>query len=64
MELEIIRSKKDYATALQRFEQVFQAKMGTPESDEADVLALLIKNYEAAQFPIATPDTGNSIDKR
>ncbi|MEI8075821.1 MAG: hypothetical protein WCH78_13810 [Bacteroidota bacterium] len=60
----IINSKKDYDTALQRFEQVFQAKKGTPESDEADVLALLIKNYEDAQFAIATPDTGNSIDKR
>ena len=44
MALKIIRSKKDYSAALQRFELVFQAKTGTPESDEADVLALLIKN--------------------
>ena len=29
MALKIIRSKKDYAAALQRFEQVFQAKMYT-----------------------------------
>ena len=56
MALKIIRSKKDYATAMQRFEQVFQAKSGTPESDEADVLSLLIKNYEETQYPIDTPD--------
>jgi len=64
MALKIIRSKKDYATALQRFEQIFQAKIGTPESDEADVLALLIKKYEDSQFPIATPDPLAAIQYR
>ena len=64
MALKIIRSKKDYDSALQRFEQVFQAKMGTPESDEADVLALLIKNYEDAQFPIAIPEPLEAIRYR
>ncbi|MEI6088705.1 MAG: helix-turn-helix domain-containing protein [Bacteroidota bacterium] len=64
MVLKIIRSKKEYAVALQRFEQIFQAKMGTPESDEADVLALLIKNYEDNRFPIDTPDPLSAIQYR
>lgn len=64
MALKIIRSKKDYTAALQRFEQVFQAKVGTPESDEADVLALLIKNYEDAHYPIETPDPLAAIQYR
>lgn len=64
MALKIIRSKKDYTAALQRFEQVFQAKMGTPESDEADVLALLIKNYEDTHYPIDSPDPLAAIQYR
>lgn len=56
MALKIIRSKKDYTAALERFEKIFQAKKGTPESDEADVLALLIKSYEDVHYPIDTPD--------
>lgn len=64
MALKIIRSKKDYAAALERFEQIFQAKAGTPESDEADILALLIKNYEDAHYPIAIPDPLAAIQYR
>ncbi len=64
MALKIIRSKKDYAAALKRFEQVFQAKAGTPASDEADVLALLIKNYEDAHYPIRMPDPITAIRYR
>lgn len=56
MPLKIIRSKKDYTAALERFEQIFQAKTGIPESDEADVLALLIKNYEDIHYTINVPD--------
>ena len=37
MELKIIKTKKNYHTALQRFEKIFKAKNGTKESDEADV---------------------------
>lgn len=44
MALKIIKTKKDYQQALKRFEEIFQSKPGTKESDEADVLSLLIKN--------------------
>ncbi len=64
MILKIIRSKKDYTAALERFEQIFQAKAGTPESNEADVLALLIKNYEDIHYPVATPDPLAAIQYR
>ncbi len=46
MEAKKIETKKEYEAALERFEAVFQAVAGTPESDEADALALIIKNYE------------------
>jgi hypothetical protein len=40
MEIKILKTKKDYLNALARFEEIFQA---TKESEDADVLALLIK---------------------
>lgn len=52
MTYKILRSKKDYLTALARFEEIFQAKPGSRESDEADILSLLIKEYEEKQFVI------------
>ena len=55
MQRKIIKSKKDYLFALQRFEQILQAKAGTPENDEADVLSILIKTYEDQHFTINKP---------
>ena len=35
---------------------IFDAKIGTTESDEADVLGLLIDEYEKKHYPIEAPD--------
>ena len=56
MELKIIKSKKDYLNSLERFEEIFQAKAGSKESEEADVLALLIQQYEDKNYIIKAPD--------
>ncbi len=56
MRLKILKTKKDYQAALERFEDIFQAKPGTPESDEADVLSLLLKEYEKKYFVIQASD--------
>lgn len=64
MQLKKIRSKKDYNEALARFEAIFQAPNGTPESDEADVLALLIKDYEEQHYVIEAPDPIEAIKYR
>lgn len=47
-----IRNEEDYDKALLRLDEVFDAKAGTPESDEADVLAWLINEYESRTHPI------------
>jgi HTH-type transcriptional regulator/antitoxin HigA len=44
MPIKILKTKKEYQQSLERFEDIFQAKDGTAESDDADVLALLIKD--------------------
>ena len=57
MKFKIIKTKKDYLSALERFEEVFQAKADIPESDEADILGLLIKTYEDKHYIIDAPNT-------
>jgi len=64
MKLKIIKTKKDYQVALERFEKIFQAKPGSPESDEADVLSLLINEYEEKNFFIEVPNPIAAIKYR
>lgn len=64
MELKIIKTKKDYHAALERFEEVFSAKQGTKDSNEADILALLIENYENKHFVIEAPSPLEAIKYR
>ena len=43
---------------------IFDAKIGTPESDEADVLGLLINEYEKKYYPIDVPDPIEAVKIR
>ncbi len=64
MPLKILKTKKEYQISLERFENIFQAKAGTHESAEADVLALLIKDYEDRHFIIDAPSPIEAIKYR
>ncbi len=46
MNIKPIKSEQEYKSALSRLDEIFDALPGTPEGDEADILALLIENYE------------------
>ena len=46
MDIKPINSETDYQETLKRLDEIFDAKIGTKESDEADILALLIDDYE------------------
>lgn len=59
-----IRNEEDYDRALQRLNEVFDAKIGTPESEEADVLALLVDEYESNAHQIEAPDPIEAIKIR
>ncbi len=56
MEIKILKTETDYNQALKRLETIFSAEIGTIESDEADVLGLLIDEYEKKHYPIEAPD--------
>ena len=64
MKLKPIKTEQDYKNALKRLDEIFDAKIGTTESDEADVLGLLIDEYEKKYYPIEAPDPIEAIKIR
>jgi HTH-type transcriptional regulator/antitoxin HigA len=64
MELKPIKSKKDYRKGLERLEVIFDAPIDTKEGDEAEILSLLIENYENEHYPIEAPDPIEAIKIR
>lgn len=64
MELKPIKTETDYQNALKRLELVFDAPMGTSESDEADILGLMVDEYEKKHYPITAPDPIEAIKIR
>ncbi len=64
MNIRPIKNDLDYRQALKRLDLIFDAKSGTPESDEADILGSLIDEYEKKYFPIDAPDPIEAIKIR
>jgi HTH-type transcriptional regulator/antitoxin HigA len=64
MNLKPIKTKKDYQQALDRLELIFDAKKGTEEGDELEILGILIDQYENEHFPIDLPDPIEAIKFR
>ena len=62
--LQTIKTKQDYADAVERLASISDAPIGTPESDEADALATLIDAYEEVHFPIGLPHPIEAIKIR
>ena len=64
MNVKPIKSDKDYRNALERLEVIFDAPIDTKEGDEAEILSLLIENYENEHYPIEAPDPIEAIKIR
>ena len=64
MNIQLIKTESAYQNGLKRLEDIFDAAIGTPESDEADVLALLIDEYEKKHYRIEAPDPIEAIKIR
>src|SRR5690625_2198359 len=52
MQIQPIHTEKDYEKALDRIEEIFDAKPGTKQGDELEILGILIDEYEKKHFPI------------
>jgi len=64
MNIKPIKNENDYLLALGRLENIFDAKINTPEGDELEVLSILIEQYENEHFPIDLPDPIEAIKFR
>jgi HTH-type transcriptional regulator/antitoxin HigA len=64
MNIKLIKTDTDYQKALRRLEEIFDAKIGTPESDEADILGLMVDEYEKKHYHIDAPDPIEAIKIR
>jgi HTH-type transcriptional regulator / antitoxin HigA len=64
MNIKPVKTEKDYEEALRRLEIIFDAEVGTPEGDEAQILGMLIEQYENEHFPIGLPDPVEAIKFR
>ena len=64
MNIEPIKTEDDYQAALKRLEIIFDAPVGTEESDEADILGLMIDDYEKKHYPVEAPDPIEAIKIR
>lgn len=64
MKIKPIKTEKDYEKALERLEVIFDADKNSKEGDEAEILSLLIDNYENQYYPIEAPDPIEAIKIR
>jgi len=64
MNIKPIKSESDYREALQRLEVIFDAAIGTQESNEADVLGLMVDEYEKKHYQIEAQDPIEAIKIR
>jgi len=64
MDIKLIKTEEDYQIALEKLDKIFDAAEGTPDSDQADILALLIDEYESFHYPIEAPDPIEAIKIR
>lgn len=64
MELKMIKTERDYQKALKRLNEIFDAKKGSKQGDELELLAFLIDTYEKEYFPVDLPDPIEAIKFR
>lgn len=52
MEIKSIKSEVQYREYLERMNEIFHAKEGTPEGEELEQLADVIEKYEDKYYPM------------
>ena len=57
----IIKTETDYQKALKRLDEIFDSPAKSAEGDEAELLVLLVENYENEHYPIGAPDPIEAI---
>jgi HTH-type transcriptional regulator/antitoxin HigA len=61
MNIKPIKSTEDLQRALAEIDNLWEAKLDTPEGDALDVLITLVETYEAKHCPISPPEPVEAI---
>jgi len=61
MKPKVIKSEADYEAALDRIDEIIDAKLGTPEADDLELISTLVELYEKKTSPIEPPDPTSAI---
>lgn len=61
MHIKPIHTNDDYEYALQRIENLMDAKPGSDAFDELDILSTLVESYEEKNLPMEEPDPIEAI---
>jgi HTH-type transcriptional regulator/antitoxin HigA len=61
MDIQPIKTARDYRRVLKEIEGLMTAKRGTPEGDRLDVLVTLVEAWEARHYPLDLPDPVSAL---
>ena len=61
-EVKPIHDKVAYDAAMARIDQLMDAKVGTLEGEELDVLTTLVDSFEEASMPMDFPDAQTAVE--
>jgi HTH-type transcriptional regulator/antitoxin HigA len=64
MKYKLLKTKNEYEQALNRLDEIFDAKPNTPQGDEFELLSLIIDNYEEKHYVIDLPHPIEAIKFR
>ncbi|MBC8003978.1 MAG: helix-turn-helix domain-containing protein [Verrucomicrobia bacterium] len=56
MNWKVLKTEEDYNKASMRMMEIFQAEANTPESDELDLLMVLVKDYDEKHYQLPELD--------
>ena len=61
MNWKVIKTEAQYRKAIKRTMEIFQSALGSPESDELDLLLVLVKDYEDKHIVLPELDPIDAI---
>jgi HTH-type transcriptional regulator/antitoxin HigA len=61
MKPKVIKNEREHTAALARIDELMDARPGTPQADELELLATLVEMYEDETFPIEEPGPIDAI---
>lgn len=64
MEIKILKTEADYNKALERIDELFDAKPNTSKGEEFELLSLVLQKYEEEHYAIEPPHPVEAIKFR